>query len=234
MANTILVFAPHPDDEVLGCGGAIASKIAEGSNIYIVFMTDGCHYNSQLPPDLIKTIRRKEAIDAGNVFGIPEANLIFLDFEDGQLKTSKKAARNIVKEILCKKQPVEVFYPGMLDLHSDHRATRSIVDDCLKSLKIKPTLWQYVIWFFSGFKPRLLPFLILDFIDRKRKRKRLIKLDISEFLYLKKEALFCYKSQTTGIMASNPPLPDSFIKKFLKRYEEFQVQLGKVDNTPKK
>jgi len=31
----VLVIAPHPDDEILGCGGTMARRIAEGHEVYV-------------------------------------------------------------------------------------------------------------------------------------------------------------------------------------------------------
>ena len=39
--NRILVFAAHPDDEVLGCGGTIAKKTSKGHIVQTVFFSDG-------------------------------------------------------------------------------------------------------------------------------------------------------------------------------------------------
>jgi len=41
MGRRVIIFAPHPDDETLACSGTIIKKIAEGCEVYIVFMTDG-------------------------------------------------------------------------------------------------------------------------------------------------------------------------------------------------
>jgi LmbE family N-acetylglucosaminyl deacetylase len=54
--KSILVFAPHPDDETLGCGGTIANRVREGHEVEIFFMTDGrtlergvlCRYDSDI------------------------------------------------------------------------------------------------------------------------------------------------------------------------------------------
>jgi LmbE family N-acetylglucosaminyl deacetylase len=40
-AKRVLVVAPHPDDESLGCGGLIASLAQKGCRFYVVFTTDG-------------------------------------------------------------------------------------------------------------------------------------------------------------------------------------------------
>src|SRR5271169_5164870 len=40
-AGRVVVFAPHPDDEVLGCGGALADLLDRGARLDVVFVTDG-------------------------------------------------------------------------------------------------------------------------------------------------------------------------------------------------
>jgi LmbE family N-acetylglucosaminyl deacetylase len=229
IVKTVLVFAPHPDDEVFGCGGTIASKIADGFNVCTVFMTDGCHSHSQISPDEIKAIRRKEAVDANNVLGISETELFFLDFEDGRLNDSKKTACKMVREILNQIQPVEIYYPSILDAHPDHKATSKIVESCFGSVKTRPTTFQYVIWSSKRTSAR-----VLDFIDRKMKRKKLVRLNVSGFLSIKEKALSCYESQISTIKNENPPLPPAFVKNFLRDYEEFELRLGDTGQIRKK
>ncbi|GAH34396.1 unnamed protein product, partial [marine sediment metagenome] len=38
----IVVFAPHPDDEIFGCGGSILKWMDEGYDVHIVYVTDNC------------------------------------------------------------------------------------------------------------------------------------------------------------------------------------------------
>lgn len=63
----IVVLAPHPDDESLGCGGAIAQACAAGRSVTIVFLTDGrrSHAGSvAYPPDRLAELRAREAAAA--------------------------------------------------------------------------------------------------------------------------------------------------------------------------
>ena len=39
--KNILVFAAHPDDEVLGCSGTVAKLISQGNKVKAVFFTNG-------------------------------------------------------------------------------------------------------------------------------------------------------------------------------------------------
>lgn len=75
--KSVVVFAPHPDDETLGCGGTIAKKVREGFNVYIVFITDGRNSHRNVlniyenpSPEELKFIRRNEAIYATSILGI--------------------------------------------------------------------------------------------------------------------------------------------------------------------
>ncbi len=95
----IIIFAPHPDDEILACAGLIQKIIKNQGEVYIVYLTNGDHnqlpyriYEKKIilnPTDYIKLgeIRRKESIKATGILGIPKENLIFLGYPDfGTLK----------------------------------------------------------------------------------------------------------------------------------------------------
>jgi len=68
MNKKLVVFAPHPDDETLGCGGTIAKRVREKWEVLIVIMTDRKYafhkvldnvYSAPIPEQL-KEIRKKE------------------------------------------------------------------------------------------------------------------------------------------------------------------------------
>ena len=39
--ENIIVFAPHPDDDIIGCGGSIARQLQQGNKVSIVYLTSG-------------------------------------------------------------------------------------------------------------------------------------------------------------------------------------------------
>ena len=105
MKKNVVIFAPHPDDETLGCGGVIAKKVKEGYNIVIIFMTDGRNALKELgvysnpSPFELKEIRKKEAETATEILGVNKKNLVFLDIEDGALEKNMRTAEKRITKI---------------------------------------------------------------------------------------------------------------------------------------
>ncbi|MCL5408521.1 MAG: PIG-L family deacetylase [Candidatus Omnitrophica bacterium] len=150
--DRILICAPHPDDEVLGCGGIIQQAIAQKSKVYVVFLTNGDHnwlefkiFERKLilhPYNYIQIgeQRRKESINAEKILGVPEKNLIFLGYPDAGTMLIWQHYWNVKKpyyDFLTKVNYVP--YPQALSYGSPY-AGESIVSDFVKVLKIvKPT-----------------------------------------------------------------------------------------------
>ena len=79
-ARKVLVVAPHPDDETLGCGGLISLLAQNGRVFYIVFVTDGSasHRNSSAwPAARLATQREREASNALACLGIENGHAGF-------------------------------------------------------------------------------------------------------------------------------------------------------------
>jgi len=220
----IIVFAPHPDDETLGCGGTIAKKLAEGYQVIIVVMTDGrflllksFRIDYDPSPEQVKEIRRGEVLRATKILGVPKENVIFLDFVDGTLKENEEVAEEKVAEILERYAPSEVYFPFERDAHLDHQATNRIVRRAVENLGIKIMMYRYTIMHKAArFGP------LIEFLASIFKRDR-IYIDVSEFLPLKKEAVKEFKSELTAISPKQSKPHAKDFKKFLKKRETFYI-----------
>lgn len=92
--DRILILAPHPDDEVLGCAGIIQEAVSKNLPIRIVFFTNGD--NNELSfllyrmhpvvmpsaVQLMGEVRAREAVAAAKIFGLSETNLTFMGYPD--------------------------------------------------------------------------------------------------------------------------------------------------------
>ena len=82
--RSVLIVAPHPDDEVLYGAGVTARALAAGAQVTIVYMTNGDYYDG-VPGGLARADR---AVDVQTTYiGTTEDDLIFLGYPDGGLAT---------------------------------------------------------------------------------------------------------------------------------------------------
>ncbi|HQO40210.1 MAG TPA: PIG-L family deacetylase, partial [Spirochaetota bacterium] len=72
----IMIFAPHPDDDILGCGGSIAKHTGRGNEVITVFMTSGESGSLSCLCDELMAIRENEARQASSCLNVKET--IFL------------------------------------------------------------------------------------------------------------------------------------------------------------
>lgn len=238
MKKKAIVFAPHPDDETLGCGGTIAKKLSEGYDVSVVFMTDGRHSLTELgifsrpTPIEMKEIRREDAMRATKILGLPEKNLLFLDFEDKTLEKHEGLVQEKIVEILKDISPAEVFFPQEMEYHIDHRVTNMIIRRAIKILNLYPIEYQYrIAWAFPFYLfLHVMDEHTFDLFTTKFVKGNLIHVDVSKFLPLKEMAINEYKSQITvlSIEQKRPALKRSFLKRFLKNEEKFFINSSNI------
>jgi LmbE family N-acetylglucosaminyl deacetylase len=212
--QSALVFAPHEDDETLGCGGTIARKKQMGAIVKIIFMTDGSASHPRLmsPEDLSK-LRRQEAINAAKILGIPAHDVTFLEYPDGDLMGHQAAAIDAIKSILVQERPSQIFIPCHLEPEfiPDHQATNQIVLAAARQVQIPLIVYEYPIWLWCHWPWTKLSWLHLRLKGRLKLIIQSLKLvfrlgtnpwkkfncsvDISSQLQQKQTALNCHQSQ---------------------------------------
>jgi N-acetylglucosamine malate deacetylase 1 len=121
----VLVIAAHPDDEVLGCGGAIAKHVSQGDEVHLVFMSDGVKSRSQFLEENLKQ-RMNASKLAQSLLGITSSQ--YLDFQDNRMDSI--ALLDIIQKlepIIDNLKPSVVYTHHHGDLNIDHQLTHSAV-----------------------------------------------------------------------------------------------------------
>jgi LmbE family N-acetylglucosaminyl deacetylase len=72
-----MVLAPHPDDEALMCAGIIYNAIQNGDNVFVLIATSGDYDGIDMG-----LIRINESINAMKTLGVPQENMMFLNYGD--------------------------------------------------------------------------------------------------------------------------------------------------------
>ena len=122
MAQSILIFAAHPDDEVLGCGGTIAKLADKGAIIHVAFLADGVFSRAvdQVKMQGELRIRRAAAQKACDILGVKSVS--FGEFPDNRMDTV--ALLDITKaleKLIAEYKPEVVFTHHAGDVNIDHR-----------------------------------------------------------------------------------------------------------------
>lgn len=179
MAESVLVIAPHPDDEAIGCGGAVCLHRQRGDPVDVVFLTSGERGIEGVPAETARSIREAEAEAAGKVLRV--GRIDFLRLPDlGLLENVEPAARQLVK-VLAGQPPDLIYLPHPEESHPDHEAALPIVRAALAHLgrdKKLPELRGYEVWS---------PMTRYGWVE-----------DVSAVFARKLRAVRCYRSQLVG------------------------------------
>jgi LmbE family N-acetylglucosaminyl deacetylase len=199
-AEPVLIVAPHPDDETLGCGGAIALLCAHHYPVWVLVITDGTqsHPRSRKYPALaLQQLREQETRTAISKLGVISDAVTFLLLPDGELTTAigLPANQTLCREYLNKIAPKTIFLPWRYDPHPDHRATWELVTSAIADCGITAKLIEYPIWDWDIQQSKQLP---------NANQISSWRLDIQPVLDLKQQAIVAYASQITNLIDDDP------------------------------
>ena len=123
--NVVLVVVAHADDEVLGCGGAIARHVTEGDRVHVVYLADGVGARGG-NFDLEVAKRNDARSRALNELGV--AGWSAFEFPDNKMDSVPlldviQAVEQVVRDL----QPCIIYTHHYGDLNVDHRVTHQAV-----------------------------------------------------------------------------------------------------------
>ncbi len=199
---TILVLAPHADDEVLGMGGTIARMRADGRNVVIAILTGHGEEPHPLWSRSNWVTIRKECVAAAKVLG--NCTVMFKELPAACLDVMPAWQVNrVVAEVLHEVNPTEVYVPFIHDLHKDHAAIAYAAFVALRpylesSLNIKRVLAYETLSETHLFAPYLAPAFQPN-----------VFIDISTTLEIKIQAMQAYASQ---IQTDNLPRSENALR----------------------
>jgi N-acetylglucosamine malate deacetylase 1 len=135
----IVVLAPHMDDEVIGCGGTIARHVAAGSQVSVIFLTDGRRIG-----DAMGATRKSEARSALSELGVHQIE--FLDAADGGLMEAAVGLAGSLLAHLERIRPALVYLPFFLEEHPDHRAASLLLLEAMRGSPLTFHCHGYEVW----------------------------------------------------------------------------------------
>ena len=185
-ARAVLVLAPHPDDEVFGCGGAIAQHVKNGHPVCVVILTDGVLYAEV-------DVRQRESVAAAQIlgYGTPE----FWGFPDGGLLYSDELAQRLADRIAQCGADL-VYAPSPWENHPDHRQTQLLATEAVRRSAPNVRLAFYEVG--AALRPNVL-LDITTVLDTKEAAMRCFASQLEHQNYLGHiQALNFYRTYTLG------------------------------------
>lgn len=189
----VLIFAPHPDDEVLGCGGVIAKHISEGDSVFVCITT--CGHPPIFNDDLMKEkgwphTLYPEISEAHKILGVTQT--YYLDFPAADIESIKRFELNgrIINLIQDIKADI-LYMPHFGDMQKDHTiltesimvAVRPKYEHRVKRVLAYETLSE-TEWNIPHSKNTFIPNVFVDigdFMDKKLKAMNCYQSQLSDF-----------------------------------------------------
>ena len=183
---SILIIAPHADDETLGMGGTIAKSIKEGKEVTVAILTGPSNIKHPFIENNYLENIRKESNRALDILGVK--NRIYRSLPPVSMANKETWKINsIVNEIIKEVSPRELYVPFPYDLHKDHYVTTYAVNEsCRPYLNSNKTLKKVLAY--ETLSETNLKYLTEQFNPN-------VFIDISETIDIKLKALACYESQ---------------------------------------
>ena len=179
----ILVIAPHPDDEVLGCGGTILKHSKKGDEVFLCVVTKT--YTPDWSEEDTK-VRKKEVEASNKILGIKKT--YFLDYPTVKLDTvPQKELNDAISKIVKNVKPDIALIPFIGDLNRDHRI---VSESSLVALRPSVNFSVKKIWSYETISETEWALPV-----KKNMFRPNVYIDISDTLKTKLKAMLAYKSE---------------------------------------
>ena len=219
----LLVLAPHPDDETLGCGGLIATACAAGQDVHVLVLTDGTgsHPRSAAyPAAKLAALRQQESRLAAEALGLEAARVSFLGLPDTRSPHEGAGAEQAAQAIAlhaCKVGARAIFTTWRHDPHGDHGSASKL--GARAAALTGAALFEYPVWGWT-----LPPEQMLHGGASSG-----FRLDVSAHAAAKRRAIACHRSQLGQVIEDDPEgftMQARFVALFTGEYETFVESEG--------
>lgn len=190
-ARSVLVLAPHPDDEVFGCGGTLARHAAAGIPVHVVVATDGGFCAEAADRSTLVATREAESRAAAAVLGVPAPE--FWRIPDRTLRYGEALVDRVVAAIRARDADL-VFAPSPCEAHPDHSALAMAAIEAVRRIGAGLHLALYEIGV------PLHPNTLVDISDLLEKKRAAMRCFVSQLAHQRYdeqiEALNRYRAYT--------------------------------------
>jgi len=207
----LVVVSPHPDDEVLACGGLMASAHRHGVAVLVISVTDGeaCYPDQAAwPPARLREVRQQELARALACLGLVDVQQQAWHVDDGAVVRQEAALVERLHGVL--RAGDLLLAPWRLDAHPDHEAVGRA---CAQAAALRGcVLREFPVWGWHWLDPQgaatcWSPATRFPLSAELQRRKR--------------DAIDQFATQTGAVegLACAPILPETVLRRFRRSFE---------------
>ncbi|WP_041583517.1 PIG-L deacetylase family protein [Bdellovibrio bacteriovorus] len=183
MSKNVVVIAPHPDDETLGCGGTILKHIKSGDSVHWIIVT---RMSTERFTETQRSRRSSEISEVANRYGFSSTTI--LNFNAAELNSVNLGDLiDELSQVFQRIRPEVVYSPFYGDVHTDHGWTFKAVLACTKSFRYSfikrvlcyETISETEFGSVNG-AAQFLPQVFVDVTDTFEKKMEIMKIYASE------------------------------------------------------
>ncbi|MEY4167541.1 MAG: hypothetical protein RIR52_1365, partial [Acidobacteriota bacterium] len=216
--RTVMVFTPHPDDDLFGAGGTLALLARNGNRILIVIYTNDNKgsFDLEMTSERLARIRKAEEESAMGLLGIPKENIFWMGYEDGELEYAEpkmlcgraaKYIRQFRPDVVFSIDPGEWYDRWH---KTDHRMAAFNTADAIRAAEFHLYYPEHLL--VDGLKPWKVPLMFFYYAESEAN----YWVDITSLIDLKAEAVSRHVSQfEPSISKYRPDWDSSTLAKFV-------------------
>jgi LmbE family N-acetylglucosaminyl deacetylase len=189
----MLILAPHPDDETLGCGGLIATASQMRLRPRVAYLTDGAasHPGSRAwPRSRVAAERRREALEALRMLGVSRGDVLFLGWPDAAPHQPGSApydeSLSTLVGAMRRAGVRSLWAPWAGESHGDHVAAAHLASQAAQAKDV--VVMSYLVWGWAD--PGLSGAV----------RSEVWTLECAPTVPRRRRALSCHRTQTTALI----------------------------------
>jgi LmbE family N-acetylglucosaminyl deacetylase len=191
-ASNILIFSPHQDDDIIGCGGTILNSLKTNANIQVVYVMDGVSpkLHGTERSDMVE-VRKHEA---KTVWARLNDNIpIFLGIPTRGSSININDSVQQITNIITAFSPDCIFVPYFLESPLDHRRATFLIWKSLRQINTKniKEIWSYQV------NTMISPNIAIDITESEPQKFELMG------LWKSQNSSFNYQHRARGINAAN-------------------------------
>ena len=216
--KTVLVFSPHPDDDLFGAGGTLALLTRNGNRVIIVLYTNDNKgsFDLEMTSERLARIRKAEEEAAMGLLGIPKENIHWMGYEDGELEYAEpkmlcgraaKYIRQFRPDVVFSIDPGEWYDRWH---KTDHRMAAFNTADAIRAAEFHLYYPEHLL--VDGLAPYKVPLMMFYYAESEAN----YWVDITEVIDLKAEAVSRHVSQfEPSISRYRPDWEPNTLRQFL-------------------